>query len=284
MVKVLRTAAEIKAERSIETDQIGFVPTMGNLHEGHLSLLENALRENPVVYFSIFVNPKQFGPNEDFHKYPRTLDEDIEKIRRCNLAHPTKKVIVFAPKDPTEVFPSNHHQIISVLNLSSILEGMIRPGHFEGVATVVYRLFEIIKPSKCYLGLKDYQQYLIIRQMVKDLMLPIDTLGLPIIRDNTGLALSSRNQFLSMEDRKSALTLTKNLTFIASLINGKKQNIPEAKNEIKKILHDHRWNYLELCDSTTLSTNLEFSNQVTLLGVFQIGSTRLLDNIQMEIR
>ena len=256
---------------------------MGNLHQGHISLLHKALEENSVVYFSIFVNPKQFGPQEDFNRYPRTLDFDLKKIQDCLNGFPGKEVAVFAPIDPVEIYPVGDDQTISVQGLSTIIEGAFRPGHFEGVATVVYRLFELIKPQKAYFGLKDYQQYLVIHQMVKDLNLPIEIIGMPIIRDPSGLALSSRNQYLTESQRLEALELSSALKKIASLIEGKKSHLSLARREIDLTLLNKNWNYLEMRDAETLSEDLTNSRKITLLGVYQLGATRLLDNIQVEI-
>lgn len=284
MVKIISTAKDLFEERLKETSRVSFVPTMGNLHAGHISLLEEALKNSEVVYFSIFVNPKQFGPHEDFHKYPRTLAYDMALIEDCSKKHADKKVVVFAPTDPQEIYPDGQGQIISVTGLKDVIEGQSRPGHFDGVATVVYRLFDLVKPKQAYFGLKDYQQYLVIRQMVKDLNLPIDIIGMPIIRDPSGLALSSRNQYLSVEDKKEALALPHALKKIADLIQGKRANLPKAGREIATLLLDSKWNYLEMRDAETLSEDLTKSNQLILLGVYQIGSTRLLDNLQLEIR
>lgn len=284
MVKVVKSTHELIQERAQETQSIGFVPTMGNLHAGHISLLERALEENEVVYFSIFVNPKQFGPNEDFHKYPRTLEQDVKQIEDIARKHPQKSVLVYAPADTSEVFPPGYNQTVSTTGLSTVLEGAIRPSHFDGVATVVYRLFELIKPQNAYFGLKDYQQYMVICQMVKDLALPIKIIGMPIIREASGLALSSRNQYLSAEQKEEALVLSRTMKKIGTLIDGKKTNLHLAQAEIRNALTDTHWNYLEMRDAQTLSSDLTKSNKVTLLGVFQLGSTRLLDNLQMEIK
>lgn len=283
MVKVITRAQELKTIRTSETRQIGYVPTMGNLHQGHISLLQRALEENSVVYFSIFVNPKQFGPQEDFNRYPRTLDFDLKQIQDCLSGFPGREVVVFAPIEPTEIYPAGDDQTISVFGLSTIIEGAFRPGHFEGVATVVYRLFDLIKPNKAYFGLKDYQQYLVIHQMVIDLNLPVEIIGMPIIRDHSGLALSSRNQYLTESQRLEALELSRALKKIASLIENKKSHLPVARREIDITLMNKNWNYLEMRDAETLSEDLTHSRKVTLLGVYQLGSTRLLDNIQVEI-
>lgn len=283
MVIVHTSTAELIRERQSENTPVGFVPTMGNLHQGHISLLREALNHDSVVYFSIFVNPKQFGPAEDFNRYPRTLDDDLGLIRKMSEEFPSAKIVVYAPASPDEVFPSGYDQKIDVPGLSGVLEGAIRPGHFEGVATVVYRLFEIMKPRAAYFGLKDYQQFLVIRSMVRDLQLPVTVIGMPIIRDRDGLALSSRNQYLTSDERKEALILSATLLKIKDIVNGNRARLPEAENYIKETLKDPRWNYLELRDGNTLSTNVSESKIITLLGVFQLRATRLLDNLQMEL-
>ena len=284
MVFVVETTQNLIEIRQNEKAPIAFVPTMGNLHQGHLSLLREALTKFEVVYFSIFVNPKQFGPKEDFNKYPRTLDYDLELIKQMDAEFGTKKIIVFAPKNPEEIYPPGFNHSISVLGeVSNILEGSIRPGHFDGVATVVHRLFELIKPQQAYFGLKDYQQFLVIKHMVKDLALPIEITGMPIIREDSGLALSSRNQYLSSEERIEALTLSKTLLRIEKIINRNKENLSKAQEEIINILNDKKWNYLEIRDAYTLNKDLSQSKHLTLLAVYQLGSTRLLDNLQVTI-
>jgi pantoate--beta-alanine ligase len=284
VVKLIQKTSELILERQAETKPLAFVPTMGNLHQGHISLLEEALKNFEVVYFSIFVNPKQFGPNEDFNRYPRTLENDLKLIEQISERYPSAKIVVYSPLDPQEVFPPDHNQTISVQGLSTDLEGKIRPGHFDGVATVVYRLFELVKPVKAYFGLKDYQQYLVIKQMVRDLHLPIIIQGMPIIREESGLALSSRNQYLSSEQKEASLILFRTLTEIKKIIAEKKQNIPKAQEYIGHILTDKSWNYLEIRDSETFSQDISQSNNITILTVYQLGQTRLLDNMQVEVQ
>lgn len=283
MVLVHHSTDALITERNSEKSSVGFVPTMGNLHQGHISLLREALHHDAVVYFSIFVNPKQFGPSEDFNQYPRTLEDDLKLIRKVNEEFPSAKIVVYAPASPEEVFPPGYSQKVDVPELSGTVEGKFRPGHFGGVATVVYRLFEIVRPREAYFGLKDYQQYLVIKNMVEDLQLPVIVNGMPIIRDHDGLALSSRNQYLNSEERKEALILSRTLNKVKSILNGHKKNLPEAKKFIAETLNDTRWNYLELRDGKNLSEDLTHSQTATLLGVFQLRSTRLLDNIQMEL-
>ena len=284
MVTLIQSTAELIERRKKETCSIAFVPTMGNLHQGHISLLEQALTEYSIVYFSIFVNPKQFGPNEDFNRYPRTLENDLKLIRELAERFPNSQVIVYHPMDPAEVFPKGHNQTISVSGLSTDLEGKIRPGHFDGVTTVVYRLFDIVKPTAAYFGLKDYQQYVVIKQMVKDLALPIKIIGMPIIREVQGLALSSRNQYLSEEQKKASLILFNSLNEIKEIIDHKKSKIEVAKGLIQNFLKDKNWNYIEIRDSETFSSDLTNSKNITILAVYQMGTTRLLDNMQVEVQ
>lgn len=283
MVRIITSTNELIQDRAQIKATVGIVPTMGNLHAGHISLLTRALEENDVAYLSIFVNPKQFGPNDDFHKYPRTLENDINLIKLCAAKFPSKQVVVYAPSSPEDIFPPSYNHSIAVTQFNRIVEGARRPGHFDGVTTVVYRLFDLVKPTKGYFGLKDYQQYLVIHQMVKDLAMPIEIIGMPIMREESGLAMSSRNQYLSAEQRVEALIISQAMKKIVKLLDGKKSNLPVAQKEIKALLVDPNWNYLEMRDADTLSDNLTTSKKITLLGVYQLGTTRLLDNMQMEI-
>lgn len=284
MVKLIRHTNELISERNSDAKaNVGFVPTMGNLHEGHISLLEEALSDFKVVYFSIFVNPKQFGPLEDFNLYPRTLDHDLYLISKSVEKFPESKVIVYSPMTTEEIFPIDYNQIVSVCELNNILEGKMRPGHFDGVTTVVYRLFDLIRPHTAYFGLKDYQQYIVIQKMVKDLSLPIVIKGMPIIREKTGLALSSRNQYLNEDQKMASLILYKTLAKVKEIINSKKENIETAKKFIKETLEDKKWNYLEIRDSETFSENITHSKNISILAVYQLGTTRLLDNMQVEV-
>ncbi len=281
MVTLIRKTAELVSARAPETSPVGFVPTMGNLHAGHISLLERALREFDTVYFSIFVNPKQFGPNEDFTRYPRTLENDLALIEASGAKFQGKRIIVYSPES-SEVYPEGQGQTVEVLGVTTDLEGALRPGHFAGVATVVHRLFELVRPTVAYFGLKDYQQYLVIRQMVADLCLPVKIIGMPIVREPSGLALSSRNQYLSAEERQQGLVLSQTLRKIVDLIRTKR-DLREAKALSAEALRDPRWNYLEIRDAETLSTDTRRSKNLTVLGVFQLGTTRLLDNMQVEL-
>lgn len=279
MVTLIDNTDQLQKLRTLETKSVGFVPTMGNLHAGHISLLKQALLDHPVVYLSIFVNPKQFGPKEDFERYPRTLQTDIALINKAAEDFPNSEVIIYAPKSAEEVFPAGFKQTISVQGLSNVLEGALRPGHFDGMATVVWRLFDIVKPSTAYFGLKDFQQYHVVKQMVNDLKMPIKIQGMPIIREESGLALSSRNQYLSPDQKKTSLILFKTLTEIKKLLLAG----INPQDYIREALKDPNWNYLEIRDTETFSENINHSNNLTILAVYQMGTTRLLDNLQVEV-
>ncbi len=280
MVTLIQTTQELVEKRTADRFDAGFVPTMGNLHQGHISLLKQALKDFPIVYFSIFVNPKQFGQNEDFALYPRTLENDINLIEQVAKDFPKSQVVVYAPKDPTEVFPEGMNHTISVLGITADLEGQIRPGHFDGMATVVWRLFDLIKPRTAYFGLKDLQQYHVVKQMVKDLALPIKIQGMPIIREDSGLALSSRNQYLTPEQKAGSLILFNTLNEIKKMIiTGK-----DPRGFIQELLNDPQWNYLELRDTESFSKDITQSKNISILAVYQMGKTRLLDNMQVEVQ
>lgn len=282
MLKVIQTLEELQQIRDTH-QRIGFVPTMGNLHAGHISLLHQALLDFDVVYFSIFVNPKQFGPNEDFERYPRTLENDLSLIDEELNKHSQKTVVVFAPKSTEEVY-QNFNKTIKVSGITDILEGAIRPGHFDGVTTVVYRLFELTQPSKAYFGLKDYQQWAVINAMVKQEKLPIEIVGMPIKRSPEGLALSSRNQYLSATEKSEALYIIKTLRRIDKILDGKRTNIELARSFINEQLKDSQWDYLTMRDHLTLDENISHSSKITILAVYRMGTTRLLDNIQVELK
>jgi pantoate--beta-alanine ligase len=280
-LELISTANELKRYRKSIQGPVAFVPTMGNLHAGHLSLAEQALKDCDYLFFSIFVNPTQFGPNDDLDKYPRTLEHDLQLLSNLNQKYPNKKIIVFHPESINEIYPEGFSTFIDVDGLDDILEGKRRPGHFTGVATVVYLLFSLVKPSKSYFGQKDYEQLLVIKKMVHDLNLEIEIIGMPIIRDTDGLALSSRNQYLTSDERKLASLLPDTLLKLKTeLINSKDLNNFKAKAE--NILQDENWDYLELRDAETLDNLTSIKSKMVLLGVYKMGKTRLLDNQLIE--
>lgn len=277
MIKLITTRHEFDLIRNKINQTVGLVPTMGNLHEGHISLLKTALMENDVAIITIFVNPKQFGPTEDFDRYPRTLDNDLSKIENLILKNnfDQKEVIVFAPQSNDEIYPKNFSTTISIGELKNKLCGKFRPIHFDGVTTVVYRLFKITRPHKAYFGQKDYQQCVIINKMIMDLELDIEMHIKPIVRNSQGLALSSRNQYLSEKEMSEALHLPNTLKNIEKLILTKKDFNELRENELK----NPKWDYLEILDAQTLDENINESKDLVIVGAYRINQTRLLDNI-----
>ncbi len=260
-------------------NSIGFVPTMGALHEGHLSLIRRARRENDIVAVSIFVNPAQFGPREDLKKYPRPLARDLK------LCGKEKVDFVFLPS-AEDIYPKGYSTFVEVNSLSGVLCGRSRPGHFKGVSTVVNKLLNIVGPDTLYLGRKDAQQATVIRRMVLDLNIPVKVRVMPIIRDNTGLALSSRNAYLNDGERNEALVLSQALKLAESLIK------KGARDPIKVILKMRRLiamkktakiDYAEIVDRESLKPVSKIQgNCLVMLAVF-IGRTRLIDNLEINM-
>ena len=280
-MKIVSSVTEIKElilSLKKEGKIISFVPTMGNLHQGHVSLVEKARKESDVVVVSIFVNPTQFGPNEDFNKYPRTLTEDLEKIKHagCDIAF-TPSVEEMYPVDGKDVSTTS----IRSSQKSNVLCGKFRPGHFGGVLTVVLKLFNICMPDKSYFGLKDYQQYILIKDMVKELNLNVEVVGCQIVRDKDGLALSSRNSYLSTEQRVKALSLSKALNVIKDTFKKGEKGKIKLKGLGLNIISDSDINiqYLEIVDAQTLGP-VEKAGEGDLVAIAgYCGNTRLIDNI-----
>ena len=256
---------------------ISFVPTMGALHEGHLTLMRAAKKKSDYLVVSIFVNPTQFGRNEDFNKYTRDLEGDIKKISSIGVD------TVFFP-DVDEIYPDGYETYVEVQELQKPLCGQHRQGHFKGVATVVLKLFNIVKPDVAVFGEKDYQQLLIIKKMVRDLHLEIEILGMPIVREDDGLALSSRNAYLSDEERERALSLSKSLKTIRSEFKKGKQDIQELVKLGKSILNDSSINnidYLEIRDGNTLKREQNAKKGDIVAVAAKVGNARLIDNTKL---
>jgi len=258
---------------------IGFVPTMGALHEGHLSLVRQAKEENDKVIVSIFVNPLQFGINEDFTRYPRTFDND------CKLLSKEDVDIVFNPK-ATEMYPNGFCTSVIMERIEDRLCGKSRPGHFRGVATVVLKLFNLVKPDVAYFGQKDFQQTVVIKRMVADLNLDVNIKVLPTIRDKEGLALSSRNAYLSETEKNDALCLYKSLTKAQTMVNAGAKNTKEITAEMEIIINNYKSakiDYISIVNPETLEAVSEVrSGNVAALTV-RIGKTRLIDNIILMV-
>jgi len=269
----------LQALKSDRADlKIGFVPTMGALHQGHLSLLETALKNNDWVILSIYVNPLQFGPDDDFHRYPRDLKADHELILKT--FGEKAPILIFNPLSMDDIFGENFSSNISVGALSRIKEGAVRPGHFDGVCTVVYKLFAILKPDRAYFGQKDYQQCLVIKKMIQDLELPVEFIMCPIWREENGLAMSSRNRYLTETERNEASIIYQTLNSIKKLLAEKK--FSEEILEELKIKHP-RFESLEVLDANTLDKPKDSSQDLLIIAVYKIRQTRLLDNMLVHL-
>lgn len=259
--------------------KVGLVPTMGNLHSGHLSLTRKALAENDHVIVTIFVNPKQFGPNEDFDQYPRTLDQDMGKLSQLEGSD---KITIFNPASNDEIYPKNFQTSISVDGIDNVLCGKFRSTHFAGVTTVVYQLFALSQATQAYFGQKDFQQFKIIERMVKDLLLPIKLHMCPIVREEDGLALSSRNQYLSAEQRAEAIKLNQSLNAIKDAYYAHGKNSALAKRD-ELLAADPRFQYLEILETEALTPEIaevhDGFGKVVVAGAFILGDTRLIDNL-----
>lgn len=258
---------------------IGFVPTMGALHKGHLSLLEQSLKNNTITVISIFVNPTQFNNAEDLEKYPRTLDADVEKI-----AAVSRDIIVFAPTVHNMYDGNTQSASFSFEGLEDQMEGAHRPGHFDGVGTIVKKLFEIVQPTNAYFGEKDFQQLQIVRKMVQQEKLPVNVIGCPIFREASGLAMSSRNERLSAEDREKAALIYKTLKEARDVF--REQGIAEAKEYVGRVFAQYPEftpEYFEIADEETLLPATEKQNRPyrAFIAVY-ISNIRLIDNISLN--
>lgn len=275
MITLIKTTKELQ-HLLLGKKNIGFVPTMGNLHKGHLSLIKASLKENQFTVISIYVNPTQFSENEDFDIYPRTLNEDIEKIQ--SIHKESDSILIFSPQSDDEIYP-NGKMIIKAPGPTSLFEGAIRSGHFDGMATVVKRLFEIVRPQIAYFGQKDYQQLLIVKELIKKFDLNIQIHPMPIIRDNSGLALSSRNGQLTPKEIQESLTLYQTLSELRDQFLRKK-SLSHIQTRIKDILaSDKRFNYLAIANAKTLEPPRNSNEELILLGNLKVGNVRLLDNL-----
>ncbi len=275
-MKVFEKVKELQEYLADQKHPIGLVPTMGALHQGHLSLIEHSKKENATTVVSIFVNPVQFNDKKDFDKYPRLLDDDLNLLETYNCD------VVFAPS-VDEMYPEPPKESYDFGYLDKILEGAYRPGHFNGVAIVVNRLFHIIKPDRAYFGKKDYQQYVIIKELVKQQNLPIEIIAVSILREPNGLAMSSRNLRLSENELKlapeiyKALLLAKNLAYKKSI------------NEVKQAVIDHlsqfpdfKIEYVEIVNADTLKTINDWNEGKSIILIATwLGDVRLIDNMEL---
>ena len=260
--------------------KIGLVPTMGNLHQGHLSLFENIKEHCDVLVGSIFVNPMQFGANEDLEQYPRTLQEDIEKLESLNVDY------LFTPTNEI-IYPigTNINTRVEVNRLTKKLCGQSRPTHFKGVTTVVNILFNILQPDVVIFGKKDYQQYLVLKAMVKDLFLPIEVLGGEIVREKNGLAMSSRNKFLTDDEKNQASELKKIILAIKELIQSGNNDFEKLKIQGLEALSNKGFkvDYFEICNIVNLENGTEKDKDLLIAVAAWIGEPRLLDNLEIKL-
>lgn len=268
----------IRSNRSMGKT-IGFVPTMGYLHKGHLSLVNRSVQDNDFTVMSIFVNPTQFGPNEDFEKYPRDMERDL------SLAESAGVDVVFAP-GVAEMYPEKYKTYVNVEDITGVLCGLSRPGHFRGVTTVVNKLFNIIEPHKAYFGQKDAQQVIVIKKMVRDLNMSLEIVTCPIIRESDGLAMSSRNVYLNSEQRKAAVILSKSLFEVEELIKqGERSSVKVVKYLRDRIKSEElaEIDYVEVVSSNGLEVIEQIKESVLIALAVRFGKTRLIDNIMVEV-
>ena len=268
----------IKAERQ-KGHSIGLVPTMGNLHAGHISLVTQMQQHADIVITSIFVNPMQFSPNEDFDSYPKTMATDQQKLAAAGNHY------IFAPS-AAEIYPAGtaSKTLVSVKALDGILCGKSRPTHLTGVATVVNKLFNIIMPDHAVFGLKDYQQLLVIKQMTTDLCMPINIIGAPIVRNDAGLALSSRNGYLSDEQQQIAPRLNQILNFVKQAIVSGEDNFRELEKQTMQIIEESGFkpDYFEIRTQNILNSATIGDHKLAIFAAAFLGKTRLIDNVRFE--
>jgi len=258
--------------------RIGLVPTMGALHEGHLSLVRASKAECDFTVVSIYVNPTQFGPGEDLDKYPRTLDADLDALARCGVE------AVLVPSNE-EVYPEGHATRVEVAGVAEPLEGACRPGHFCGVATIVLKLLNMVQPDVAYFGQKDYQQWLVIRRMVEDLNVPVEVRRCPIVREPDGLAMSSRNAYLSAEGRRRALVLSQSLKLAGQLVAGGQRDARAIVDEMRRLVLAEggaQIDYITVADPETLDPIEEIRGPALAALAVRIEETRLIDNCLLK--
>jgi pantoate--beta-alanine ligase len=277
-MKVILTVAGMREWRRITAAPVGFVPTMGYLHEGHISLVKRAQAENASVVVSIFVNPTQFGPQEDFKNYPRNTNRDL------GMLEPFTDV-VFMPSD-SEMYPDRYNTWVEVNALTSQLEGASRPGHFRGVSTVVTKLFNIVQPDKTYFGQKDAQQLLVIKKMAADLNMNLEVIACPTLRETDGLAMSSRNTYLTPEQRKTAPVLYKALMLARDKWSKGEKDAAKIREEMEKLIRKEPLAdivYVSIADALTLKEFPQLMQKPALVSMaVKFGKTRLIDNIILE--
>jgi pantoate--beta-alanine ligase len=277
-MQLIATVAEMRATRRVMRGPAGLVPTMGFLHEGHLSLVRASRERDDHAIVSIFVNPTQFGPNEDFDRYPRDMERDLALLRDERVD------AVFAPP-VEEMYPADDATFVEVAGITEVLEGAHRPGHLRGVTTVVTKLLNIVQPQRAYFGQKDAQQLLVVRRLVRDLRLDVEIIGLPIVREPDGLAMSSRNAYLAPEGRKAALALSKALHRAESIFTGGERDAGRLREEMRRLIAAEplaRIDYVSIADAETLAEIERIECPALASLAVHIGGVRLIDNVTLE--
>jgi pantoate--beta-alanine ligase len=275
IIKSIQEMKRFSSQARKEGKKIVFVPTMGFFHEGHLSLMREGKKMGDILVVSLFVNPTQFGPSEDFERYPRDFERDRKMSEDVGVD------VLFSP-ERGDVYPPDHQTIVRVEKLTRGLCGRSRPTHFQGVTTVVNILFNIVKPHIAIFGEKDYQQLVTIKQMVKDLHMDVEIVGMPTVREKDGLAMSSRNQYLKPHEREAALAIYRSLKKAEDMIIKGVREIDSLKAEIKEVLSNEpllKIDYIEICDASTLENIDIISGDVIIAIAVYIGETRLIDNM-----
>ena len=282
-MRVIEKISDLKAAVAAQKNAgktVGLVPTMGFLHEGHVSLVEASRRENDITVLSIFVNPAQFGVNEDFDKYPKDIEGDFQKAEEAGTD------IIFAPT-AVEMYPQGYSTYVDIDGITDRMCGKSRPGHFKGVATVVTKLFNIVQPDKAYFGQKDAQQAAVIRKMVRELNINVDLAVCPIVREKDGLAMSSRNIYLNSEERKAALALSKSLFKAERLIKEGERDARKIRAFIEKEIGSESLadvDYVTVVDADTLDEIKLLKSSIVAAVAVRFGKTRLIDNIVVEVQ
>jgi pantoate--beta-alanine ligase len=275
-VDIVTSVRDLRERLQREPDNV-FVPTMGNLHAGHIQLMRLAKHRAACTVVSIFVNRIQFGPKEDFERYPRTLQADAEMMKDVGVD------VVFAPTE-TEIYPERQTFVVEPSDLQHILEGAFRPGHFRGVATVVLKLFNMVAPHTAIFGKKDYQQYVVLRDMVKQLALPVEIIPAETVRAEDGLALSTRNAYLSPAERSEAPGLYRVLKDVReSLLAGQRDFLKLEAQALKKLSGNWKPDYVAIRRQSDLQPPLPADRELVVLGAAKLGTTRLIDNVETSL-
>ena len=277
-MKVAETISKMKALRRDIIGSVGFIPTMGYLHEGHLSLVKQAKAENSVALVSIFVNPTQFGPREDFKAYPRDLERDLALLKRVNTD------IVFIPANE-EMYPTGFNSWVEVQRVTDPLEGRVRPGHFRGVTTVVAKLFNIVEPTRAYFGQKDAQQARVIQKMVSDLNMNLEIIISPTVRESDGLAMSSRNTYLNPQERKAATVLFQALFRAQEMREKGESKAEHLRQEMTSLISKEPLatiDYISVADAQSLEELDKIDRPALISLAVRIGKTRLIDNVILK--